>query len=141
MYVCYPMIITALLAFTDKDIHENWQIAIFFALIPIIVEVIQILNDGKKYFNNFMNILDFFGLIFISTFLFSHSSLDQNNVYITFLLIGLGLSYYRGFKSLCIFFDRFMVSFMTLLRSLFSLKMFALVILAQIFLFAVMNSI
>lgn len=88
-----------------------------------------------------MNILDFFGLISIITFLFSDGSQDHNNVFITILLVGLGLSFYRGFKSLCIFFDNFMVSFMTLLRSFFSLKMFALVILAQIFLFAVMNSI
>lgn len=42
IYVFYPIIIIILLAFTEKSLHDNSRIAIYFTIIPAIFEIIQI---------------------------------------------------------------------------------------------------
>ena len=139
IYASYPVVIITLLAFTDKSLHDNWEIAIYFTIVPAVMELFQIFDDPKVYFTSLQFWRDFLPLVFIVVFLLNQVE-DHNDIMMTLLIIGMVLSLYRGLISVSIVNRDLMIIFRLIQDSIILVIPFAFVVIAQIILFAVLNS-
>lgn len=84
------------------------------------------------------NLLDSIGLISIITFLLMES--DEGPMLYA-LIIGLFCVFYRGIMSMSVIYEKFMIAIKLIKNSFVDMIPFAIVVSAQILLFATLNSV